>query len=66
MLASVSMKRPVQRSAVEPQARSFAGLSLYAPPNASLLLKHAALNPFSWTDAAPAAATSARASFLAV
>ncbi|MGD9781019.1 MAG: hypothetical protein AB7V14_02570 [Kiritimatiellia bacterium] len=60
------MNRTVQRSAVELQARFPAGLSLYAPPDASPLLKPAALNPFLWTDAAFAAATSARASSLAV
>jgi len=66
MLSSVSMNRTVQRSAVEPQARSFAGLSLSAPPNPSPLLESAALTPSLWTDAAPAATSSARASFLAV
>ncbi|MGD9611640.1 MAG: hypothetical protein AB7V22_01915, partial [Kiritimatiellia bacterium] len=65
-VARISMNRTVQRSAVDVQARFPAGLSLYASPDASRSPRSAALTPIDWTDAAPAATTSARASDLAV
>ena len=65
IMVAVSMNRTVQRSAVEPQARFSAGLSLCARPDAFLLPEHAALIPILWTDAALAATTPVRASDLA-